>query len=103
MNSAIGFFDGFDGALVAIVYASLVVFSIVFQLVRQKLAKKGEDSIDFEDEQPQVQEVDNDNPYITKGGRKGSKKVKNINDSSMMSSQSKLLDGVRYSEVTGNQ
>ncbi len=30
VSSAIGFFDGFDGILVAIVYAALIIFSVLF-------------------------------------------------------------------------
>ena len=53
MNSAIGFFDGFDGVLVGIVYGSLIGFSIVFQLIRyyciKKNAKKAENEVADED------------------------------------------------------
>jgi hypothetical protein len=50
VNSAIGFFDGFDGALVAIVYGALVIFSVAFQLIRQRLSKKeGEDDLGEEE------------------------------------------------------
>lgn len=99
MNSAIGFFDGFDGVLVAIVYAALVVFSVVFQLIRQKLSKRaGQDDLE-EEEEPQVQETQDDNPYLNKRRPTG-KKIKNINDSSMISNQSKLLDNNRNTEYT---
>lgn len=38
VDAFIGFFDGFNGILVAIVYAALIAFSAVFQLVKRKLA-----------------------------------------------------------------
>ena len=37
VDATIAFFAGFDGILVGIVYGALIVFSIVFQLVRAKL------------------------------------------------------------------
>ena len=40
VDAAIAFFAGFDGILVAIVYGALIVFSVIFQLVRAKLMSK---------------------------------------------------------------
>lgn len=40
MNADISFFDGFDGKLVGIVYGSLILFSIVFQVVKTFYNKK---------------------------------------------------------------
>ena len=40
VDATIAFFAGFDGILVGIVYGALIVFSIVFQLVRAKLLSK---------------------------------------------------------------
>lgn len=55
VNADIGFFDGFNGKLVGIVYGSLIGFSIIFQLVRcycmKKNAVKDKDSEDEADEQ----------------------------------------------------
>lgn len=57
VNAAIGFFDGFDGALVGIVYGVLIAFSIIFQLFRHFCFKKknesessSEDKNEYEDD-----------------------------------------------------
>jgi len=48
VDASIGFFDGFDGILVAIVYGGLIVFSIVFQLIRAKfMGDGGKEIIDY--------------------------------------------------------
>lgn len=39
ISDVIGFFDGFNGLLVGIVYAILLIFSIVFTLVKMKYFK----------------------------------------------------------------
>jgi hypothetical protein len=49
VDASIGFFDGFDGILVGIVYGVLVVFSIVFTLIKNKFMR-GEDSNPEEDD-----------------------------------------------------
>lgn len=51
VDASIGFFDGFDGVLVAIVYGVLVVFSILFTLIKNKFMN-GDDSNADEDESP---------------------------------------------------
>ena len=60
MDAHIGFFDGFNGGLVAIVYGILIVFSIVFQIVRKKLSKDNE--LLRNDDELEVQ--NDDNPYL---------------------------------------
>ena len=49
VDATIAFFAGFDGILVGIVYGALIVFSIVFQLVRAKLQSKVDPSSGEED------------------------------------------------------
>jgi hypothetical protein len=50
VDGTINFFDGFDGILVAIVYGALVLFSIVYNLVRYFFFnKRGDNS---EEEEP---------------------------------------------------
>ena len=53
VDATIAFFAGFDGILVAIVYGALIVFSIVFQLIRAKLMKKIDpESLEDDAQQP---------------------------------------------------
>ena len=40
VDASIGFFDGFDGALVGIVYGCLVAFSVIFQVAKYFYVKK---------------------------------------------------------------
>ena len=40
VNATIGFFDGFNVLLVVIVYLSLAVFSIIYQVIRRKFFNK---------------------------------------------------------------
>lgn len=40
VDAFIGFFDGFNGVLVAIVYGGLIAFSVVFQVIKRKLQGK---------------------------------------------------------------
>ena len=52
VDAFIGFFDGFNGILVAIVYAALIAFSAVFQLIKRKLnsRSRGESEVTYYDE-----------------------------------------------------
>lgn len=86
MDANIGFFDGFNGGLVAIVYGILIIFSIVFQIIRKKLSKRNEVNSSIDDEL----EVDHsDNPYLAK---KQKPKTNKINESNMHSNISSMLD-----------
>ena len=46
VDATIGFFDGFDGVLVAIVYGVLFVFSIVYTLIKQKFLNKDDSPVE---------------------------------------------------------
>ena len=79
VDATISFFAGFDGILVAIVYGVLIVFSIVFQLIRAKLMKKIDpESLEEDAQQPFNSGNPDESLYRQKGGR-GPKD--NINDS----------------------
>lgn len=57
VNADIGFFDGFNGALVGISYGVLIAFSIIFQLVRHFCLKKKQDQqVDEDDKQGEEDE-----------------------------------------------
>lgn len=87
VDAYIGFFDGFNGGLVAIVYGVLIIFSIVYQIVRKKFSKKNDENSSNNDEL----EVDHsDNPYLAKKPK--GKKVNKINESNMHSNVSSMLD-----------
>lgn len=51
VNGDIGFFDGFDGKVVGIVYGALVAFSIIFQVLKYYyFNKRNAKDLEFEDE-----------------------------------------------------
>ena len=80
VDASIGFFDGFNVGLVAIVYGALIVFTVIFQVVRRKyFSGAGKESSD-EGEQ-------NEDEFLP-SGEIGKKKGKiNINDSAISSSR----------------
>lgn len=75
VNASIGFFDGFNGALVGIVYGALILFSVIFQLVRSKLMNKNKNTDSMEDEL-EIQNNDPSTNYLPR-----TKNNRNINDS----------------------
>ena len=84
MDASIGFFDGFNGILVLIVYASLIGFTVIYQLVRRKLAEKKRGSADSNDESGNNLLDDSQNNYLPDSHAHNSKR-KNINDSAVSS------------------
>lgn len=48
VDASIGFFDGFDWVLVAIVYGVLVVFSIVYTIIKEKFLNKDDSLLEEE-------------------------------------------------------
>lgn len=88
VDATIAFFAGFDGILVAIVYGALIVFSIIFQLVRAKLMSK----IDPADESGQEDDANaplhpgNADDSISRPQNRGRGPKENINDSQITGS-----------------
>ena len=56
VNANIGFFDGFNGTLVGIVYGVLIAFSIIFQLVRHFCLKKNNQSEESSEERNEFED-----------------------------------------------
>jgi hypothetical protein len=75
VDASIGFFDGFDGILVAIVYGGLIVFSIVFQLIRAKLMGDKGETLEY-NEDDQLARLNSNDEF-----RERKTKGPNINDS----------------------
>lgn len=99
MDASIGFFDGFDGVLVAIVYGILIVFSIVYTLIKQKFLNKDDSQVEEE-----FNAEFNPNDSNAMGGRnpglRGGPKINNSENSSANNSQvipqlsnARLLEG----------
>lgn len=86
VNAEVGFFDGFDGALVAIVYGALILFSVLFQVIRKKFFGGADQkaSGSGDEDEIDVQNDDPSNPYLAMGGAKARKDNK-INDSGISS------------------
>jgi len=93
VDASIGFFDGFDGVLVLIVYLVLVVFSIAYQLIRKKFFP-AESMVSSEE--PEVQ---NEDPANTQSRRARKDKINESAISSNMSrvenSAQRLIEGRR--------
>lgn len=67
MSAAIGFFDGFDGILVAIVYGALIAFSILFQVARHFCNKKNHEDSSTEESEDKVDlDASNDHQKMRK-------------------------------------
>lgn len=93
VSSAIGFFDGFDGKLVAIVYGSLIGFSILFQVARYYWNKRNAKDDGSDPTEESDERLEND--------AKNGKKMKNINESSSMVANSpnqRLIESRDYKE-----
>lgn len=104
VDAHVGFFDGFDGALVAIVYGALILFSIVFQVIRSKFFKGSDDG--HNEEGDDALQVQNDDPMTRRSSNHAQMRKDNkINDSGISSnsnlatSAARLLEGARYSNV----
>lgn len=85
VDGTINFFDGFDGILVAIVYGALVLFSIVYNLVRYFFFNKRGDI--SEEEEP-FNTDENNQQNVIAGGMKKGPKDNNINNSQLSSQYS---------------
>jgi hypothetical protein len=84
VDATIAFFAGFDGILVAIVYGSLIVFSIVFQLIRAKLMSKidpADEQGNNEDANQPLNQPGNADESISRHNSRGRGPKENINDS----------------------
>lgn len=86
VNANIGFFDGFDLVLVAIVYAGLIVFSGAFFFIRRRFIDKDAGSEGND-------KSDDDNNYLPGPKRvdthgTAARQRKNINDSQVSSNMS---------------
>ena len=80
VDAFIGFFDGFNGLLVGLVYGGLILFSVGFQFLKQRMIKK-QDAVDDQNEE--------DEPttnYLPQTAR-----VKNINESAITSQNNSRL------------
>ena len=96
VDASIGFFDGFDGALVAIVYGALIVFSIIYQVLKNTVLKKYyQNNDDNELDEPfdnQNNAEGEDNPYLRKQQQLGANKDKiNNSEISSFANNSQLL------------
>lgn len=85
MNASIGFFDGFDGVLVAIVYGALIAFSVLFQVVRNKFFNK---KSNLDDDLSDELDVHNEDPMRLSNTNGKIRKENIINDSGISSQYS---------------
>ena len=99
VDASIGFFDGFDGVLVAIVYGILVVFSIVYTIIKQKFLNK-EDSVPEEDHNEEYNPNDSNaigggTPHNRGGPKINNSEISSANNSQLMPtlSNARLLEG----------
>ena len=99
VDASIGFFDGFDGGLVAIVYGVLIAFSIVFQIARYAIQKKYNKDEEVSDEVEEQQDTGENNPYTSQkrgGGHRD--KINNsevssfANNSQLIAAQPRLIE-----------
>ena len=47
ISNEISFFDGFDGKIVGIVYGVLILFTLIYQIVRWRFMKPPQTTVDF--------------------------------------------------------
>ena len=100
VDASIGFFDGFDGGLVAIVYGVLIAFSIVFQIARYAIQKKYNKDEEVNDEVEEQQDNGEINPYNQKRGGGHRDKINNsevssfANNSQLIVTQPRIIDTV---------
>ena len=100
VDASIGFFDGFDGVLVAIVYGILIVFSIAYTVIKQNFLNK-DDSLLEEDfggeDNPNDSNamVGSNNPRVRGGPKINNSEVSSANNSQLIPplSNARLLEG----------
>lgn len=104
VDASIGFFDGFDGALVAIVYGALILFSIIYQIIRVKFLSKYNtvEEGDLDENLNDGGAAEYDNPYPKKN-RRHKDKINNSEVSSSAANNSQLIvSGARFTESNNN-
>ncbi len=104
VDASIGFFDGFDGILVAIVYGALVAFSIVYTLIKQKFLNKADSELEEDLNPENNQNVDDSN---VQGGVKnlrikGGPKINNSEISFGTHNNSQLMPHGGLGRISGD-